>query len=103
VSPTVEKGVNLITSDATDIAAHLGTAFDSIPNMLKDYVVARIIHDRRHMKLEEAPLPRPEFPGRAESKFLLKQQQEFQNGWTSKFVELEKTFEQALTELTEKK
>jgi hypothetical protein len=96
LSPNVHKGVNLITSDAHIIAAHLASGYESIPAALTNYLVARIVYERRHLPLDKAPLPRPDPKKDPKSgEFLLEQQRAFQDGWNEKFEELDKLFNDA--------
>ncbi|BDD04508.1 eCIS core domain-containing protein [Aureibacter tunicatorum] len=87
----VEQGVNFITSDATIIAAHMASGFTKIPPVLADYVTNLIIWERRHLPLNEAPLPRPNSK-EPDSTFNLKQQQGFQEKWVQKLSELNNIF-----------
>jgi hypothetical protein len=86
---TVMDGVNFITSDHTVIAAHIASRYGNIPPALADYITARIVYDRRHLPLTEAPLPRPELPGNRYSDFTLSLQRKFQDEWNRKLQELD--------------
>lgn len=92
VPPTAAKGVNFVTSDHTVIATHIAAKYSSIPPQLADYVTAKIVLDRRHSDLEDAPLPRPDLPGNRYSGFNLEQQNAFQARWNTKLEQLSALF-----------
>lgn len=92
VPPTATAGVNFITSDHTVIATHVAAKYGAIPPQLADYVTAKIVHERRHLPLDKAPLPRPEIEKNRYSGFSLKQQEEFQNGWNTKLDNVARVF-----------
>jgi hypothetical protein len=90
--PTVAKGVDFITHDHTIIADHVASAYPTIPAVLADHVTAKIVHDRRFLPLDQAPLPRPNEALGPENTFHLKQQQAFQQTWTDKLRQVAALF-----------
>jgi hypothetical protein len=77
----IEKGVNLITSDSTVISAYIASAFGDIPGPLADYLVSRIVYERRHMPDESGPLPEPKQKHNPNSVFEIVKQNNFQKKW----------------------
>lgn len=86
----IGKDANFIGADQTQIAAHIAINYPNIPPYLADVLTARIIFERRQRGLDEAPLPRPQVKGDANTKFHLYQQIEFQEGWNDKLDEIDK-------------
>jgi hypothetical protein len=89
---TVAQAVDFITHDHTVIAAHIAATYAQLPAPLANYVTARIVDDRRHLPLDEAPLPRPTGEVSKNTEFNLQQQQAFQEGWSTKLTQLASMF-----------
>lgn len=92
VPPDVSRGVNLVTSDQTTIAAYLATAHAEMPPGVANLLTARVVIDRRHAALDRAPLPRPELEDNRYSDFHLKQQSAFQAQWMGIFEQVNALF-----------
>ncbi len=92
VPQTIAEGVDFITRDHTVIAAHIASAFPSIPAALADHVTMKIVHDRRHLPLDKAPLPRPNEELGPNNTFNLNQQREFQGEWSERLGRLARLF-----------
>jgi hypothetical protein len=92
------KDANFIGADQTQISAHIAIHYPNIPHYLADVLTARIVFERRQRRLDEAPLPRPEVKGDANTKFHLYQQIEFQEGWNDKLGEIDKVMAGETTE-----
>ncbi len=92
IPSNVEDGVNFVTSDSTVISAFIASACSDIPPALSDYLVARIVYDRRYLPLEEAPLPAPNDDNNPQSTFHIKKQNLFQNEWNRKIATINTLF-----------
>ena len=91
----LEVGVNLITSDATVIAAHIATKYGNVPPPLADLLTSRIVFDRRHLpdgKDGKAPLPQANDEKKSDSLFNLAKQKAFQVEWNNTLAEADAVF-----------
>ncbi len=110
VPEDIGASANFIGGDQTQIAAYIAINFRAIPPYLADILTARIIFERRQREIDEAPLPRRNAKGDANTEFHLYQQVEFQKGWNDKLEQIDKrmagtitTANEATTALNEKK
>ena len=88
----LEVGVNLITSDATVIAAHIATKYGNVPPPLADFLTSRIVFDRRHLPDGKAPLPQANDDEKSKSPFNLDKQKDFQAYWNNTLAEADAMF-----------
>jgi hypothetical protein len=86
------RAVDFVTNDHTVIRYHVAQKYQHVPPIIADYVAARIVYDRRHLPVQDAPLPQPIGADPTEGKFTLEPLRKFQEGWSKKLADLDRLF-----------